>query len=158
MTALPPTGAGGGQHHQASSLIARDAFKAAADPSRFQNRSKPDCGRGSREVLRLLAGRLRPEFNARRGEMTLNLAAYDDFPARTYADIGSEARSMHKCQARRNCSRCRALRSRPINCRQYARRWTASLPMARCFDGHRHHGSGLVRSSPASARRSSSKG
>jgi len=35
LVAMSPTGTGGGQHHQASALIAREAFRAAADPSRY---------------------------------------------------------------------------------------------------------------------------
>src|SRR6187549_2130989 len=35
MTGLTPTGNGGGQHHQASAILAREAFKAAGDPKRF---------------------------------------------------------------------------------------------------------------------------
>jgi hypothetical protein len=32
---LRPDGAGGGQHHQASAVIARDAFKLAGDPTKY---------------------------------------------------------------------------------------------------------------------------
>src|SRR5215475_15991959 len=35
ITGLTPTGAGGGQHHQASAILAREAFKAAADPNKY---------------------------------------------------------------------------------------------------------------------------
>src|SRR6187549_306564 len=37
---LSPTGAGGGQHHQASAVIAHDAFKAAADPEKYPEQIK----------------------------------------------------------------------------------------------------------------------
>src|SRR5438874_2349883 len=40
ITAMPPTGTGGGQHHQASSLIARDAFKLAGDPTKYPDQIK----------------------------------------------------------------------------------------------------------------------
>src|SRR3989454_12750716 len=33
ITGLTPTGTGGGQHHQASAILAHEAFKAAADPA-----------------------------------------------------------------------------------------------------------------------------
>src|ERR1051326_7436403 len=32
---LPPTGDAGGQHHMASAVITRDAYKAAADPTKY---------------------------------------------------------------------------------------------------------------------------
>src|ERR1700752_5078104 len=35
MTGMSPEGTGGGQHHQASAVIARDAFKAAGDPTKY---------------------------------------------------------------------------------------------------------------------------
>ncbi|HMC78032.1 MAG TPA: PIG-L family deacetylase [Vicinamibacterales bacterium] len=35
MVTLPPTGTGGGQHHQVSSTLSFEAFTAAADPSKF---------------------------------------------------------------------------------------------------------------------------
>src|SRR5215213_11293913 len=37
---LSPTGDGGGQHHQASAVLAREAFKAAADPTKFPEQIK----------------------------------------------------------------------------------------------------------------------
>src|SRR5262245_60363597 len=40
MTGMPPDGTGGGQHHQASAILAREAFKAAGDPSRFPEQLK----------------------------------------------------------------------------------------------------------------------
>ena len=44
MTGLTPTGTGGGQHHQASAILAREAFKAAADPDQV---SRADQGRAA---------------------------------------------------------------------------------------------------------------
>src|SRR6478672_4660390 len=35
ITAMSPTGTGGGQHHEASALIAREAFKLAGDPTKY---------------------------------------------------------------------------------------------------------------------------
>src|SRR5437868_11139758 len=37
---LTPTGTGGGQHHEASAILAREAFKAAGDPTRFPEQLK----------------------------------------------------------------------------------------------------------------------
>ena len=37
---LGPDGDGGGQHHQASAVIAREAFKAAGDPTQFPEQIK----------------------------------------------------------------------------------------------------------------------
>src|SRR5512138_1290560 len=35
MVGMSPAGTGGGQHHQASAVLSREAFKAAADPARY---------------------------------------------------------------------------------------------------------------------------
>ena len=35
MSAMSPSGRGGGQHHQASAVLAHEAYHAAADPNRF---------------------------------------------------------------------------------------------------------------------------
>src|SRR6187399_1756100 len=40
ITGLTPTGTGGGQHHQASAILAREAFKAAADPTKYPEQIK----------------------------------------------------------------------------------------------------------------------
>src|SRR5262245_56882554 len=37
---LSPNGDGGGQHHEASAILAREAFKAAADPTKFPEQLK----------------------------------------------------------------------------------------------------------------------
>jgi len=98
---LRPDGTGGGQHHQASARLAREAFRAAGEPAKF-----PDQ----------IAQGLRPWQAAKfyfmgpfgfRGEpppdpsnkfVTINLETYDPLLGRTYTEIGSEARAMHKCQ------------------------------------------------------------
>jgi LmbE family N-acetylglucosaminyl deacetylase len=97
-------GPGGGQHHQASSQITAEAFRAAADPGRFPEQ---------------IADGLRPwqakkfyyteRFFGMRGEappppppgvrlLQVNSSVYDPLLGRTYAEMGAEARSMHKCQ------------------------------------------------------------
>jgi LmbE family N-acetylglucosaminyl deacetylase len=95
-------GAGGGQHHQASSRLTAEAFRAAADPKAFPEQIQKEGlrpwqakkfyytagfgpgGPGGAEAKDVLA------FTG--GE------AYDPVLGRTYAEIGGEARSMHKCQ------------------------------------------------------------
>jgi LmbE family N-acetylglucosaminyl deacetylase len=97
---LSPTGNGGGQHHEASAILAREAFKAAADPTKFPGQLK--------DGLRVwqpkkfynavgFAGAPRDQQPAGK-RLSINLARYDWLLGKTYAEIGSEARSMHKCQ------------------------------------------------------------
>jgi LmbE family N-acetylglucosaminyl deacetylase len=97
---LSPTGTGGGQHHEASAILAREAFKAAADPAKFPEQLK--------DGLRVwqpkkfynavgFAGAPRDQQPAGK-RLSINLARYDWLLGKTYAEVGSEARSMHKCQ------------------------------------------------------------
>ena len=108
ISAMSPEGQFGGQHHQASAILAQEAFAAAADPARFPEQ---------------IAAGLRPwqaaKFYFRAGFpfgmgfgppgffsgpdpdpalTTVDLGGYDPLLGRTYAEIGSRARSMHKCQ------------------------------------------------------------
>jgi LmbE family N-acetylglucosaminyl deacetylase len=104
-------GAGGGQHHQASSRLTAEAFRAAADPAAFPEQIQkeglrpwqakkfyytagfggppPAAGQGTAAAAPQTAGGVLP-FTY--GE------AYDPVLGRTYAEVGAEGRSMHKCQ------------------------------------------------------------
>ena len=108
ISAMSPEGQFGGQHHQASAILAQEAYAAAADPARFPEQ---------------IAAGLRPwqaaKFYFRAGFpfgmgfgppgffsgpdpdpalTTIDLGGYDPLLGRTYVEIGSRARSMHKCQ------------------------------------------------------------
>ena len=107
-------GDGGGQHHQTSSRLTLEAFRAAADPARFPEQIA--------EGLRVWqpkkfyytagfgaggaggAGRAGGAGGGVPGEgapTLLQFAGGDEFDAvlgRTYNEIAGEARSMHKCQ------------------------------------------------------------
>jgi len=105
-------GDGGGQHHQTSSRLTLEAFRAAADPAKFPEQiteglrpwqakkfyytagfgpGGPGGGAGPRA-----GGVPGPE-----APTALNFsggAQFDPILGRTYDEIGAEARSMHKCQ------------------------------------------------------------
>src|SRR5580765_5010958 len=100
ITGLTPTGGGGGQHHQASALLAHEAFKAAADPTKYPEQIKE--GLRAWQPLKFyftvgFAGSRDPAAQPAK-QLTINLTGYDHLLGRTYAEIGTEARSMHKCQ------------------------------------------------------------
>ena len=95
---LSPEGQGGGQHHQASAILAREAYAAAADPNRFPEQVRAGLRPWQAKKFYYSTG-----FGFRGGgpppdATTINLAGYDTLLGRTYAEIGSHARSMHKCQ------------------------------------------------------------
>ena len=108
---LSPDGNGGGQHHQASAVLAHEAYSAAADPSRFPEQLAEGLrpwqaskfyfsagfgfgfGRGGRGGR---GGGGPPAAGAQL--TTVDVGRFDPLLGRTYAEIGSHARSMHKCQ------------------------------------------------------------
>src|SRR5881398_3779937 len=96
---LPPTGNAGGQHHMASAVITRDAYKLAGDPTKFPEQLKDGLRVWQPKKLYEAAFMGFPGEPAPTGKtIRVNSAVYDPLLGKTYAEIGSEARSMHKCQ------------------------------------------------------------
>ena len=105
-------GDGGGQHHQTSSILTLEAFRAAADPAKFPEQIKEGlrpwqakkfyytdtAGFGPPRA----AGRPRvggvPGPEAPVITTFASGAQFDPVLGRTYDEIAGEARSMHKCQ------------------------------------------------------------
>ncbi len=108
ISAMSPEGQYGGQHHQASAILAREAFAAAADPARFPEQIAAGLRPWQAAKFYFQAGFPfgmgigPPGFRARVDPdpalTTVDLGGYDALLGRTYAEIGSRARSMHKCQ------------------------------------------------------------
>ncbi len=104
VVSLPPEGEGGGQHHQASAILTREAFRAAADPTRFPEQIAE--GLPPWQALKLYSRRaVGPGRGRDEGKkedpaslVRIDTGAYDPILGRTYYQIGSEARSNHKCQ------------------------------------------------------------
>lgn len=102
MITMRPDLPGGGQHHQASALIGLDAFRAAGDPARYPEQ----LGEGLRpwqpakiyKVGYYGFFRGEPEPPAGAKLVPVDAEIYDPLLGRTYQEIGSEARAMHKCQ------------------------------------------------------------
>jgi LmbE family N-acetylglucosaminyl deacetylase len=104
VVSLPLTGEGGGQHHQTSAILTKEAFRAAADPARFPEQ----IAEGLRpwQPLKLYSRRAVGPGRGRESEekedsgslVRIDTGAYDPILGRTYHQMGSEARSNHKCQ------------------------------------------------------------
>jgi len=109
MSAMSPSGRGGGQHHQASAVLAHKAYHAAADPDRFPEQISEGLRAWHAHKFYFSAGfpfgfgfgfgppgfrRTDPDPDL----TTVDLGGYDASLGTTYAEIGSRARGMHKCQ------------------------------------------------------------
>lgn len=99
-------GDGGGQHHQASSRLTLEAFRAAADPAKFPEQIAEGLRAWQPKKFYYTAGFGPPSrpaaASAGEGAPTLLQFAggdvFDPVLGRTYNEIAGEARSMHKCQ------------------------------------------------------------
>jgi LmbE family N-acetylglucosaminyl deacetylase len=95
-------GEGGGQHHQASARLTAEAFRAAADPSMFPEQIKQGLRPWqARRVFCTDASGFGPPSQRKPATpdlVTVSVAGFDPLLGRSYAEIGTEARSMHKCQ------------------------------------------------------------
>jgi len=96
---LPPTGNAGGQHHMASAVITRNAYKLAGDPAKYPEQIKDGLRPWQPKKLYHSGGFGFPGEPPTTGKVTrVNSGIYDPLLGKTYAEIGTEARSMHKCQ------------------------------------------------------------
>jgi LmbE family N-acetylglucosaminyl deacetylase len=105
---LTPEGTGGGQHHQASAVLATEAFRAAGDPTKFPEQLRdglrpwqptklyrPFGGFGGR------GGRGGPPPTPSDGTYaTLDTTVYLPSLGCTIAEVGGIASGMHMCQGR----------------------------------------------------------
>ena len=99
-------GEGGGQHHQTSSRLTAEAFRAAADPAAFPDQIKTGLKPWQPKKFYYTAGFGGPQGRgqALQGDGASSLfsftggESYDPLLGRTCNEIAGEARSMHKCQ------------------------------------------------------------
>src|SRR5215467_2650310 len=114
-------GRGGDRAHEATTVLAREAYRAAGDANRYPEQISeglrawqprklyfaagfgfiPAGGRGGRVGRAGLAG-VSGGPDGPGGNVTrvtrVNTATYDELLGRTYAEIGADAHSNHKCQ------------------------------------------------------------
>jgi LmbE family N-acetylglucosaminyl deacetylase len=109
---MNPLGTAGGLHHQTSGLLSREAFKAAGDPSRYPDQIRDSLipwqprkyyypaggpgGGGRGQPVAPAAGRL--PLGALKAA-SFDLSPFDPLLGRTFVEIGTEERGMHKSQA-----------------------------------------------------------
>jgi LmbE family N-acetylglucosaminyl deacetylase len=97
---MPLEGRGGGQHHQASAQLAREAFRVAADPSRFPEQIRE--GLRPWQARKLYQGGTgggplegtAPEAST----VVVKTSDYDPLLGMSWFQLGMLSRAMHKCQ------------------------------------------------------------
>src|SRR5580765_8036360 len=93
-------GTAGGLHHQASAKLTLEAFRAAADPAKYPEQIKE--GLHSWQASRYFCTdetSFAPAPPPRTPDLlTPDLSGFDPALGLSYAELGLEARSMHKCQ------------------------------------------------------------
>lgn len=98
---MRPDGAGGGQHHQASAVIIREAVLAAGDPARFPEQIKDGLRPWSPRKL-YFSGRFGPPGGPAPADPAVttrvDTGAFDPLLGTTWSELGSRARSFHKTQ------------------------------------------------------------
>lgn len=94
---MNPSGAGGGQHHQASAQLAADAFRLAGDPSQYSDQIEE--GLRPWRPLRLFHTLGAGMGSSRaQGDVQIDLGTYDTLLGETYASFGAKARNRHRSQ------------------------------------------------------------
>ena len=97
ITRFPTDARGGHGHHQASAILAQEAFTAAADPARF-----PEQGLSPWQAKRLLWNAFQLDSAAVASgsvkPLTVDLGTYSPLLGESYTEIAARSRSMHKSQ------------------------------------------------------------
>src|SRR5262245_22303635 len=101
MSAQSPTATGPGQHahHAVAAMLAHDAYKAAGDPTKYPEQIMEGLRPWQPKKFYFATGFGGGQAQAQpAARCRVDLALYDRLLGRTYSEIGTEARSMHKCQ------------------------------------------------------------
>ncbi len=102
VTRFPKDSRAGHGQHSASSILAEDAFVAAADPKRFPEQLKfVEVWQAKRLLWNLSSWAFRDPAEFEKIKPTLlelNIGGYNALQGKSYGEISAESRSMHKSQ------------------------------------------------------------
>jgi LmbE family N-acetylglucosaminyl deacetylase len=94
---LPLEAPGGGQHHQAVGRLAREAFRAAADPTRFPEQARAGLRPWqARKVYQGGTGGFPEKIEG--APVRVPTGVLDPLLGMTWQELGSISRSLHRCQ------------------------------------------------------------
>jgi len=98
VTRFPATGEGGHGHHTASSILAEQAFEAAADSTRFPEQLRLVRPWRARRLVWNVFRFGSQGADTNRIRLRVDLGAYQTLLARSFTEISGESRSQHKSQ------------------------------------------------------------
>ncbi|WDF68807.1 PIG-L family deacetylase [Sphingobacterium oryzagri] len=97
ITRFPPDERGGHGHHQASAILAHEAFIAAADPAIFPEQLKEVSVWQARRLLWNTASFMRMSGESQ-NQLKVDIGAFNPLLGKSYGEIAAESRSQHKSQ------------------------------------------------------------
>lgn len=97
ITRFPITGEGGHGHHTASAILAKEAFTAAADPTRFPDQLKYVQAWSAKRIL-WNGFNFGGNTTTGPGLFKVDVGGYNAVLGKSYGEISSESRSQHKSQ------------------------------------------------------------
>lgn len=98
ITRFPPDNRAGHGHHSASAVLAREAFDAAADPSRFTEHFKHCVQPWKAKRLLWNTFNFGSTNTTSPDQFKIDVGIYNPMLGKSYGEIASESRSMHKSQ------------------------------------------------------------
>ena len=100
VTRFPVTGEGGHGQHTASAMLAEEAFRAAADPSRFPEQFSEAPPWQARRIFwnRFSWQPIDPADPAVADNLRVDLGVYNELLGRAHTEIAAESRTQHKSQ------------------------------------------------------------
>lgn len=100
ITRFPVTGEGGHGQHTASAILAEEAFRAAADPTRFPEQLAYVAPWQARRLYwnRFSWAPIDPNDPAVADNLRIDLGEYNPLLGRAYTEIAAESRTQHKSQ------------------------------------------------------------
>lgn len=95
---FPTTGEGGHGHHTASAILATEAFRAAADSSKFREQLKYVTTWQAKRIFHNSFNFRNQPANNFEGQIQLDVGGYNPLLGLSYGEIAADSRSMHKSQ------------------------------------------------------------
>jgi len=98
ITRFPGDARAGHGHHAASSLLANEAFTAAADPTKFPEQLKNGVQPWQAKRIMWNTYNFGSNNTTSEDQLKMDIGVYNPLIAQSYGETGGEARSMHKSQ------------------------------------------------------------